>query len=45
MLLALWYVNLSGLPVGWILLTGLPRLLLVLSRDVWDVYRDELGGS
>ena len=31
MLLALWYVNLSGLPVCWILLIG-PRLLLVLSR-------------
>ena len=32
LLLALWYVNLSGLPVGWILLIGPPRLLLVLSR-------------
>ena len=32
MLLALWYVNLSGLPVGWILLIGPPRLILVLSR-------------
>ena len=29
--------------VGWILLTGPPRLLLVLSRDVLDENRDELG--
>ena len=41
MLLALWYVNPSGLPIGWILLIGPPRLLLVLSRysvdDCWFI--------
>ena len=32
MLLARRYVNLSGLLVGWTLLVGPPRRLLVLSR-------------
>ena len=36
------YVTLCGLPVGQILLKGLPRRLLVLFRISGDVYREKL---
>ena len=42
MLLALWFVNLSGLLVGLILLRRSSSSSSRVVQDVWDVYRDEL---
>ena len=39
MLLALWYVNLSGLNVGWILLDKSSSSATRVVQDVWDVYQ------